>query len=209
MREKRKNPEFRARARQAAINYYWRNRAGILEKHKTPEYRQKLNAISKAYYARNRYKVLEYHKEYSQRPEVKTYRAEYDKQRGKLRWQNPVKRIRMQSRMQNYFQQNKSWLMAKHKEYAKDYRKTATGKTMLAKHKATRRELGFILLNEPQKGFEGHHIDKQHVIFVPKQVHRSVFHKQNDKKSMEAINTVIYTWLLYPGLIFGKPLALL
>jgi len=55
-----------------------------------------------------------------------------------------------------------------------------------------RRELGFIPLNEWFKGSNGHHIDKEFVIFIPKEMHASVWHRQNDIKSMEIINNLAF-----------------
>ena len=64
------------------------------------------------------------------------------------------------------------------------------------KNKARRRALGFDPINEPFLGSEGHHIDKQHVIFIPKELHRSVWHSLDKPETMEQINTKVICWLL-------------
>lgn len=56
------------------------------------------------------------------------------------------------------------------------------------KHNAKRRELGFIALNKPFNGSEGHHVDPQHVLFVPKELHRSVKHNVWTGEGMKEIN---------------------
>lgn len=53
-----------------------------------------------------------------------------------------------------------------------------------AKHRA----LGFIPLNEPFKGSEGHHIDKEHVVYVLKKLHRSIRHNVWTGEGMKEIN---------------------
>jgi hypothetical protein len=61
--------------------------------------------------------------------------------------------------------------------------------------KAKRRTLGFVLLNEPFPGCEGHHVDKEQVIYMPKELHRSVYHRQSDGRSMAKMNAIAYSFL--------------
>ena len=61
--------------------------------------------------------------------------------------------------------------------------------------KAKRRTLGFVLLNKPFPGCEGHHVDKEQVVYMSKELHRSVYHRQSDGRGMETINTVAYNFL--------------
>jgi len=64
-----------------------------------------------------------------------------------------------------------------------------------------RRGLGFIPLNEWFKGSNGHHIDKEFVIFIPEEIHRVYHHKQSNKKSMKKINTVAWDFLGYQHML--------
>jgi hypothetical protein len=59
-----------------------------------------------------------------------------------------------------------------------------------------KRNLGFVPLNKKFDGADGHHIDKQHVVYIPKELHMSIPHKQTDKKSMEKINELAFNWML-------------
>ena len=59
-----------------------------------------------------------------------------------------------------------------------------------------RRSLNFIPINDFFIGSEGHHIDKDHVMFIPKKIHRSIKHDLNNKEKMERINTRAYCWIL-------------
>jgi hypothetical protein len=57
-----------------------------------------------------------------------------------------------------------------------------------AKHRAKRRGLGFIPLNKPFIGSQPHHIDKEHIIYIPTELHRSIYHNIWTGKGMELIN---------------------
>jgi hypothetical protein len=61
--------------------------------------------------------------------------------------------------------------------------------------KAKRRTLGFVLLNKPFPGCEGHHVDKEQVVYMSKELHRSVYHRQSDGRGMAKINAIAYNFL--------------
>jgi len=63
------------------------------------------------------------------------------------------------------------------------------------RHTAKRRALGFIPLNIYFFGCEGHHIDKERVIFIPAELHKSVRHNIWTGKNMDKINELAYEWL--------------
>lgn len=64
---------------------------------------------------------------------------------------------------------------------------------------AKRKLFGFTVLNDYFEGSEGHHIDKEHVVFIPEDLHKSIWHTQNNPESMERINTKVFCWLLGVG----------
>jgi len=68
-------------------------------------------------------------------------------------------------------------------------------RTYQKKSKAKRRFLGFLPLNVPFVGCEGHHVDNEQVIYMPKSLHRSIFHRQSDGLGMAKINAVAYNYL--------------
>lgn len=72
-----------------------------------------------------------------------------------------------------------------------------TGGRKIASHKdsAKRRKLGFILLNAWFLGCEGHHVDSEQVIYIPKALHRSIYHRQSDGLGMAKINAIAYNFL--------------
>jgi hypothetical protein len=63
------------------------------------------------------------------------------------------------------------------------------------KHNAKHRKLGFIPLNEQFAGSEGHHIDFECVVYIPKELHRSIWHNVWNSKGMTEINDEVFKWL--------------
>jgi hypothetical protein len=57
------------------------------------------------------------------------------------------------------------------------------------------RKLGYIELNEHVDGYEAHHIDFKHVVYVPKGLHRSVAHDVRTGEGMGEINARVCMYL--------------
>jgi len=70
----------------------------------------------------------------------------------------------------------------------KKYYKTKTYKKYLIRHRKLRKELGFFPLNKRFDGCVSHHISLNFVIFIPKELHKSIRHNLRTGKNMEAIN---------------------
>ena len=72
------------------------------------------------------------------------------------------------------------------------------------KHRDKRkRGLGYIPINKWFKGSEGHHLTKEYVMYIPKELHRLIRHNIFTGKNMNLINYEVYKW--YNGL---KPQSL-
>jgi len=70
------------------------------------------------------------------------------------------------------------------------------GKRMAnGRSKAKRREFGYVHLNDWFFGCEGHHVDNEQVIHMPKTLHRGVFHRQRDGLGVAQMNAVAYNFL--------------
>jgi hypothetical protein len=69
----------------------------------------------------------------------------------------------------------------------------------MCKARAKRRLLGFVPLNVPLVGCDGHHIDKERVIYIPKKLHRSIYHNIWTGEGMVAINALATSWLAESG----------
>jgi len=77
-------------------------------------------------------------------------------------------------------------------------RKITRGKSRI-KSRLKRKELRFkyIPLNDCiEDGWEGHHIDKEYVIFIPGWLHKSVWHSVTKNINMDIINDKVYEWFI-------------
>jgi hypothetical protein len=65
-----------------------------------------------------------------------------------------------------------------------------------SRYKAKRRQYGSEFLNKPFPSSEGHHINCNQIVFIPKEMHLSIKHSLNNQESMENINEKVYDWML-------------
>jgi len=105
-------------------------------------------------------------------------------------WRKIARKINYrQTHRENNKQQNrqrqKKWKMNHPKETIEYNRK----------HCANHRKLGFIPLNQPFESSEGHHIDKNFVVYIPKKLHGSISHNIQTGKGMTEINDKVFEWL--------------
>lgn len=64
-----------------------------------------------------------------------------------------------------------------------------------ARHTASRKQFGFIPLNDCDvDGWVGHHIDWNYVIYIPEELHKSVYHSVSKNINMDIINDKVYDW---------------
>lgn len=68
-------------------------------------------------------------------------------------------------------------------------------KLTMARKNAKRRSFSFTPLNARFEGSEGHRVDNEQVIFMPKVLHRSIYHRQTDGLGMAKINVIAYGFL--------------
>jgi tRNA U38,U39,U40 pseudouridine synthase TruA len=68
------------------------------------------------------------------------------------------------------------------------------------KSHAKRRTLGFVPLNSPFEGCEGHHINDHEVVYMPKELHHSLYHNVFTGKNMEQINAMASRYLTQNGI---------
>ncbi len=56
---------------------------------------------------------------------------------------------------------------------------------------------GFIPLNVPMmNNWTGHHIDKDYVIYIHKELHKSIYHSVIENRNMDLINDEVYKWFV-------------
>ena len=83
-------------------------------------------------------------------------------------------------------------------QYGKQWRKNNSEKyrkIYLKSNNKRNRNLGFILLNEWQKGYVAHHLDRNYVIYMPEELHRSIPHSILQNKNMDRINALAFNYL--------------
>jgi len=95
------------------------------------------------------------------------------------------KYIKIKEHRIEHNQRNKKWIN-NHPEYKKIKRK---------RDRFNRRELGYIPLNESFEGSHGHHIDKIHVIYIPKELHKSIIHNVKTGTGMKEINKLAFEYI--------------
>jgi len=74
----------------------------------------------------------------------------------------------------------------------KRFEKTTKGINRRRKAGARRRRLKFLPLNNPIEGIDcdAHHIDTEHVIYIPRIIHRNISHNLSIGKNIELLNPI-------------------
>ena len=84
----------------------------------------------------------------------------------------------------------------KGKERIKKYSQSDKGKITISKTQAKRnRNMGFIPLNNPQPNYDGHHINKEYIIYIPHDTHNSIYHNHNKPYTLIIINKIAWEYL--------------
>lgn len=144
------------------------------------------NEYSKRYNQEHKGEIREYSKQW--RIDNKEYQKQYyldnkeqiSKQQKQRYIDNPEKR----GYDKQYRIDNKEQI----KEVKKQYRQTETCKATNRRSHSKRRSLGFLPLNEPFDGCEGHHISENFIIYIPKEVHKCLYHSIWTWQNMEQMN---------------------
>lgn len=76
------------------------------------------------------------------------------------------------------------------------YKKTYKGKITTAKHYDKRRYMGSILLNNWFVGCNRHHINKDYIICIPKEIHILYHHDHKKPETMTLINIRAFEYLM-------------
>lgn len=110
--------------------------------------------------------------------------------------------IRDKQYYQDHKEERKQYIK-KHKEEiaikVKQYSQTLAGKESSRKTDAKRsRELNWVPLNKCFNGSDGHHVDVKHVIYIPDEIHNSIFHCLIGNRAgqrMDEMNEVAFDYL--------------
>lgn len=132
------------------------------------------------------YQQSEKYKAHRQSEKRKTYQKAYAK----------ANKEKIAARNKAYMKAYREANREKRKASQKAYMKTPGGKTASAKRNTKRkREMGYIPLNKPFAGSEGHHVDAERVIHIPKYLHRMFPHNHRKPGTMILINAAAYQFL--------------
>ena len=139
-------------------------------------------------YDRKRYQAhkeqkKEYSREYYQTH--KGERKEYDKEYRQVH-KEQIKKY-CQSHKKEHAESNKHW-KERNPDKVREMRRKSNNKHY--------RNLGFNPLNEWFEGCEGHHINTKDVIYIPKEMHKSVPHCLRTRQGMAKINTLAIRFYL-------------
>jgi len=158
----------------------------------------------KEYYRKHRNEKLAHQKQW-----YETHRSEklaYDK-----RWYE-TRRDEILAHKKQWRETHRNEILAHQKQYYKEHRDEilAYGRQWRESHREQNREferrknfkrrsLGFIPLNKPFEGSEAHHICATFVIYIPKDMHRSIYHSIWTGKNMDEINKLAWEWVKHEG----------
>lgn len=95
-----------------------------------------------------------------------------------------------------FYAEHREEMMQNIKQWRHDHPENVRVAT--TKCQCKRRKLGFIPINSRFIGSEGHHLDKEHVIYVPKILHKSVGHSIWTGLNMDSINDAVVQWYISP-----------
>lgn len=127
-------------------------------------HKDELKEKKKKYYCNHREEILKHCKKYSK---------------------NRKEKIKI--RKEKYYREHKDFLIKKSNEWRINNRGKYNATSRKSQNKR-KRDLDSIELNEWFEGCEGHHINKEFILYIPKEMHRSIAHNVFTGKNMEKIN---------------------
>jgi len=162
-------------------NKKWRE----THKNEIVAYRKEHRDKMLAYYKEHRDEMLAHMKQYykAHQDEISTYQKQYRK----------AHRNEMSVYEKQWYEQNKDKCNQRAKAWKNNH--IEQNREIDRKHNFKRRSLGFIPLNEPFEGSEAHHICRSFVIYIPKELHQSVWHNVWMGENMEEINKLAWQFL--------------
>ena len=161
------------------------------------EHRDEKLASVKQYNKEHRDKILTYNKQYYEehRDEMLAYVGQYYKEHRdeKLAYNKLYRETHKDKKLaydKLYYERNKDKKRQQAKAWQENHREQ--NREIVRKHSFKRRSLGFVPLNKPFEGSEAHHICMTFVIYIPKDMHRSIKHSVWTGKNMEEINKLAW-----------------
>jgi hypothetical protein len=199
-RIKRKSPEYR--------QYYkeYRSRSenkkrdveAHRERRRNPEIRKQINLRQREYYQTHKKQRKEYYNNHREEQIEKALKWNREhmpqfREREKTRYhKNPLSRNMILKRNSKWAKKHRSQIREKHKEWIINNPERFA--EIQARERHRRRGLGYIPLNISFIGAVRHHIDKSHVVFIPKELHNQ-YHCLKTGRGMKKMNNKAFEWL--------------
>ena len=134
-------------------------------------HKERINEYNKKYYKEHKEQINKQHKRYYQehKKAIKKYTKKwYEKNRDRL----IIQSIKYNKKHRDSCSKSiKKW-QSKNPEKVRLYNRKTKNKR--------KRELGYIELNEKTYGTVGHHIDNNHVLYIPEEIHRQCNHPDRE-----------------------------
>lgn len=169
--------------------YYQQNKEIINEKHKQ-------------YYQKEKEIFLERLKKYKKTPKgklvhYKSHRRYFLKNRDKInKWRRKYcneNREKIHKRCREYYKQHRDIMRLKYREY---YHTTKGKEVCTRAINKRRRNLEFMPLNSPFENCEAHHLSQKFVLYIPKEIHKSIHHNIWTEKNIALINGLAIIWAI-------------
>ena len=151
---------------------------------------------SKKYRLDNREAILKKHKQWliNNPKKVKGYmRVWYLEHREEILKEQKLRYLDNEGRARQYYLNNKERILKKLLLWKKDNPEKQAAASR--KHDHKRRNLGFFPLNKYFQGSVGHHISQNFVIYMPEEIHRSMYHNIWTGRNMEQMNKLAIEFL--------------
>jgi len=160
------------------------------------KHREEISAYYKQWYQRHKEEEIAKSKQYNQehRKEKLEYWKQYNqKHREEKLIYNKQHYQENREKILAYYQKNRDKRNQQAKVWQENHREQ--WREIERKNKFKRRKLGFIPLNEPFEGSDAHHIDRNYVIYIPKEIHQGIRHSVLKNRNMDEINAVAFNYL--------------
>lgn len=182
---------------------------GLQQMHVEEEREERLKRYQKEYhkryYEKHKEELKEYSKNYNEehKAELKEYHKRYQKKYYKEHKEKLIKYSKKhyeenkedhKEYFKKYNEEHKEECYTRTREWQRNNRERYNEKMKKVIHKR-KRNLGYVPLNKPFKNSEGHHIDKKRVIYLPKELHRSIRHSLTRNRNMYEINCIAWDFL--------------
>ena len=174
-------------------------------------YKEKIKSHAKQYYQSHKREKQQYHQNNKERENIrsKQYHQKNKKKcniiskqyhhthKGKCnmasRQYHQCHREKCNTNSRKYYQTHKEEYKTRYRQYYH----TAHGRFVINRAKAERkRDLKYNELNIWFKGSVGHHMNRNDVIYIPVELHRSISHSRFDQMKMNRINKAAINWLM-------------